>query len=236
MIRIPSVINKTIQRPNRPQLEEPYLIPDLAQYSDFWSQVYSRLRKASFGSPCSHDIDSVINDEYGYYGFRVHPVTKELRYFHAGISLDLDFGTEIRPIFPGVLEYSGYGAVNGHYVLLSHPEIQTEDGYVLHTMYCHLKKPLLKFNSYQKMLREISLSSYPIISVSLEQVLGTASVSGLSRASSPGIYLQISLRKFDQTPIVLNPMLLYADEEYKNTTAEIHNKDIICEPFLDNKK
>ena len=66
------------------------------------------------------------------------------------ISLDLKSGRNIYPVLPGILEYSGYGAVNGHYILLSHPQIQTEDGYILHSMYCHLKKPLVKFNSYQK--------------------------------------------------------------------------------------
>ncbi|MEZ4103386.1 MAG: hypothetical protein R3B55_02430 [Candidatus Paceibacterota bacterium] len=70
--------------------------------------------------------------------------------------------TPIKPILDGVLEYSGFGHVNGHYVFLSHPEIITEDGFKMYSLYMHLKQPLVKFNSYQKMLRQISFNHYQV--------------------------------------------------------------------------
>ena len=147
------------------------------------------------------------------------------------MSLDLKAGRKIHPVLPGVLEYSGYGAVNGYYVLLSHPHIQTEDGYVLHSMYCHLKKPLVKFNSYQKMLREISLGSYPTIEIDTKTILGLASTSGLSREHHPGLFLQLSFRKFDQTPIVIDPIRAYQTDTITNSTSDMLDQKSIEKLF-----
>jgi hypothetical protein len=139
-------------------------------------------------------------------------------------------------VLPGVFESYGYGAGNGQYVFLSHPQVQTEDGYTLHSMYCHLKKPLVKFNSYQKMLREISLRSYPIIPIEMQTILGVASTTGLSRDNHPGLYLQLSFRKFDQTPIVVDPMCVYHKAGYINQSADIVDPEIIKDLFQKNKK
>ena len=231
MIVLPALVGKTKPRPNKPDFEELYLIPD-TEHHMFWDSMYSTLRDLQIYSPVRENIQNFINPLYGYFGFRVHPVTREARYFNAGLSLDLSAGQEIYPVLPGILEYSGYGAVNGYYVLLSHPQIQTEDGYVLHTMYCHLKKPLIKFNSYQKMLREISLHSYPEVNVSKDTLLGLASTSGISREQYPGLYLQFSFRKFDQKPITINPFLLYFNHSPENDTANLVNQDLINELFL----
>jgi hypothetical protein len=111
--------------------------------------------------------------------------------------------------------------VNGYYVLLSHPDIVTEDGYVFHTMYCHLKKPFVKFNSYQKMLREISLGSHPIVLVDMDVCVGHASTSGVSREQYPGLYFECSFRKFDEIPIVIDPLQLYYVRPVRNKTADI---------------
>jgi murein DD-endopeptidase MepM/ murein hydrolase activator NlpD len=130
---------------------------------------------------------------------------------------------EVKPILKGILEYSGYGAVNGYYVLLSHPHIQTEDGYVLHTMYCHLKKPLVKFSSYQKMLREISLGSYPLVEISDETIIGYVGNSGLHPTEKNRLYLQCDFRKYDHKTIVIDPMKFYRRKDYVNSSA-----DMIC--------
>ena len=231
MIYLPSLKDKTRPRPHRPQFEQNYLIPNTEQHKDFWKSVYQFLRYMNFRSPVLRDIKRYINPQFGYFGFRVHPVTRESRYFHLGLSLDLKRDRNIYPLYPGILEYSGYGAVNGYYVLLSHPDIVTEDGYVFHTMYCHLKKPLVKFNSYQKMLREISLGSHPLIPIGIKTVLGTASTSGLSRSEYPGLYLQCSFRKFGETPIAIDPLRLYYVRAKKNPTANIIDPGIIAELF-----
>lgn len=231
MIVLPPLIDKTKPRPSRPDFEETYLVPDCESHTDFWNYVYGFIRELKLRSPVRRDIQKYINPLFGYFGFRVHPVTHMPRYFHVGTSLDLKSGRKIYPVLNGVLEYSGYGAVNGYYVLLSHPQIQTEDGYILHSMYCHLKKPLVKFNSYQKMLREISLRSYPIVPIETKQLLGVASTTGVSRDNHPGLYLQFSFRKFDKKPIVIDPMLTYHESTQENESANITDTKIIREFF-----
>lgn len=231
MIILPILVDKTRLRPHRPVFEEKYLIPDIQNYADFWQKTYSFLKSLNIHSPVRRDINKYINPLFGYFGYRVHPVTQEPGYFHTGVSLDLTSGRNIYPVLPGILEYSGYGAVNGYYVLLSHPQIQTEDGYILHSMYCHLKKPLVKFNSYQKMLREISLGSHPMVSIETQTLLGVASTTGLSRDNHPGLYLQFSFRKFDHTPIVIDPFRVYHDVGQTNDSADIFDTEIIKELF-----
>lgn len=228
MFILPKIERTTKARPNRPLYEQPYQIPDEI-HGELWDEVYTFLFALDILFPVPEKkIDKCVNEQYGYFGYRVHPVTKEAKYFHAGISLDLSHEDSVYPVRDGVLEYAGYGAANGYYILLSHPDIVTEDGYVFHTMYCHLKKPLVTFSSYQKMLREISLGSYPVVSVSTKTKLGTASVSGLSRDNHPGLYLQCSFRKMDKPPIVVDPYRIYTNKIRTNTTAEIVNpKDII---------
>lgn len=236
MIILPVLRDKTIPRPDRPLFEESYHIPDIVNHAKIWSEIYSVIRDLKIYSPVLRSIRQYINPLFGYFGFRVHPVTKEPKYFHTGISLDLKAGRKIYPVLSGILEYAGYGAVNGYYVLLSHPQIQTEDGYILHSMYCHLKKPLVKFNSYQKMLREISLGSHPIIEINSKTVLGLASTSGLSRDTYPGLYLQLSFRKFDCTPIVIDPTRAYYKVTRTNTTKDIVDTQIIDELFETSQK
>ena len=231
MIHLPSFLDKIQPRPDRPEFEEIYNIPNMELHGDFWKTIYKFLRGIEFRSPVLRDIKNYINPQFGYFGQRVHPVTHETNYFHTGLSLDLKRDRKIYPIHPGVLEYSGYGAVNGYYILLSHPDIVTEDGYVLHTMYCHLKKPLIKFNSYQKMLREISLGSHPIIPIDVKTVLGTAATSGVSREQHPGLYLECSFRQFGETPIAIDPFRLYYVRAKKNTTADVIDTEVIAELF-----
>ncbi|MCI5051325.1 MAG: hypothetical protein MRY57_03380 [Candidatus Pacebacteria bacterium] len=231
MILLPPIYNSSMPRPHRPNFEETYLVPDTEKYPEFWNKFYDYVTSLKFHSPVLRNIKNYINPLFGYFGYRVHPVTKEPRYFHTGVSLDLKSGRKIHAILPGILEYSGFGAINGHYVLISHPQIQTEDGYVLHSMYCHLKKPLVKFNSYQKMLREISLGSYPELPIETKAILGTASTSGLSRDHYPGLYLQLSFRKFGETPIVIDPLRAYFNEIIVNETANMLSQKSIERVF-----
>lgn len=208
MLRLASLKKITIPRPNTLLFEEKCYIPGETFKKD-WSKIYEQLRTLSLKSPIRKNFLDYMHKETGFFGFQTHPQTKKENYFHLGVSLSPPSNTKIFPILSGVLEYSGYGAVNGHYVLLSHPEIQTEDGYVLHSMYCHLKKPLVKFSSYQKMLREISLGSYPVIEIAEDTLLGTASFSGVASKDTPTLYLQLSFRKFGEDPIILDPALAF---------------------------
>ncbi len=216
MIIIPSLKAYTKVRPNRPPYEEASLVPDFLAYPDFWREVKKIFFALSLKPPLRGDFLKKINPETGFFGSRTHPVTGEPQYYHIGIEIDARAKQQVKPLLKGVLEYSGYHVTNGYYVLLSHPHIQTEDGYIFHTMYCHLKKPLVKFSSYQKMLREISLGTYPIIEIDTNTVLGLVGSSGNTVGDKPKLYLQCDFRKYGEQSIAVDPMNFYSSGVYTN--------------------
>ncbi len=220
MIVLPALLDFTKVRPNRPQFEGSYLVPDFKEHPKFWEKIHHFLYALSVKTPLSGDFLAKVNPFCGYFGNRIHPVTLEPQYYHLGIEAEARSKQQVKPILHGILEYSGYSPINGYYVLLSHPHIQTEDGYILHTMYCHLKKPLVKFSSYQKMLREISLGSHPILEITTDTVLGLVGSSGVTVGDKPKLYLQCDFRKFDHRPLVVDPMNFYSEDIHVN---ESHN-------------
>jgi murein DD-endopeptidase MepM/ murein hydrolase activator NlpD len=219
MNKLPELTQKVMARPGSSDFEPPYLVPDL-QHQDFWQKMYDTLHQQEFSSPVAGNIELYINTEVGFFGFRKHPTKLEHTYYHIGVQLEFQKVQEITPIAQGVLEYAGYGAINGHYVLLSHPDIQTEDGYVLHSMYCHLKKPQVGFSSYQKMLREISLGTYPIVPISSQEVLGISGSSGVVEDDKPKLYLQLDFRKYGEAPIVLDPLMVFNNKTEVNSLID----------------
>jgi murein DD-endopeptidase MepM/ murein hydrolase activator NlpD len=219
MIILPKISDKVVVRPGVHDFEVPYFIPDNKNYEAFWGHIYRELQELNFYSPVRDDIDQYINTDVGFFGLRTHPAGKKEPYYHIGVEMRFDDPFEVTPIASSVLEYSGYGAINGYYVLLSHPQIQTEDGYILHSMYCHLKKPQVSFSSYQKMLREISLGSYPIIPVKSQEILGTTGSSGVVKGDEPKLYLQLDFRKYGETPIALDPLPIFTGDVRENASA-----------------
>lgn len=219
MLVLPAIREYAEKRPDRPAFEDPVLIAgESEKMLPFWEGVYDQLRELSPQQPVKEgeSILSLISPEHGFFGFRTHPVTKEKKHFHLGIELAIGERKEIKPLFNGVLEYSGFGALSGNYVLLSHPNIQTEDGYVLHTLYCHMKRPLVKFSAHQKMLREISLGTYPIVPIEREKVIGLTGSSGKTAGTDPILYLQVDFRKFEHRPIVIDVLKLFEEKTYRN--------------------
>jgi hypothetical protein len=216
MIIIPSLKEYTKVRPRRPQYEKPSLVPDFPTYPDFWKEIKKIFFALSLNTPLRGDFLKKVNPIAGFFGSRVHPITGEPHYYHIGIEMDARAKQQVKPILKGVLEYSGYHIDNGYYVLLSHPHIQTEDGYIFHTMYCHLKKPLVKFSSYQKMLREISLGSHPIIEIDTNTVLGLVGSSGETIGDKPKLYLQCDFRKYGEQSIAVDPMNFYSSGVHIN--------------------
>ncbi len=222
MLVLPAIREYTEKRPDRPAFEDPVLIAGESDvFRPFWEEVYAQLQSLTPQHPLKEDrsILSLIPKEYGFYGFRTHPVTGEKQSFHLGIELAVGERREIYPIFGGVLEYSGFGALSGYYVLLSHPDIQTEDGYMLHTLYCHMKRPLVKFGAHQKMLREISLGTYPIVPIKKEQAIGLTGSSGRTVGTDPVLYLQADFRKFEHRPIVIDALKLFEEKTYRNNES-----------------
>lgn len=220
MIVLDSIANKVALRPGIHDYEIPYLIPDTTDGKEFWDHQYQQLQACNFISPVSGEVSEYIDPAVGYFGLRTHPLDDRRPYYHIGIELTFKTATKVTPLASGVLEHSGYGAINGHYILLSHPDIVTEDGYVLHTMYCHLKKPLITFTSYQKMLREISLGSYPIIPVTDQEVLGVTGNSGVVQGGNPKLYIQMDFRKYGEDPIVIDPFRVLAGVTKENTSLK----------------
>lgn len=221
MIVLPGLTDYIKPRPHRPKFEQLYLVPDFSNNLDFWNTMKHMLFALDLYSPLEKDVFEYVNPFCGFFGNRLHPVSKEPSYYHLGIELVTDAKSKVRPLLKGVLEYSGYSVVNGYYVLLSHPHIQTEDGYILHTMYCHLKKPLVKFSSYQKMLREISLGSHPIIEINRDTILGLVGSSGAAVGELPKLYLQCDFRKLDKKPIVIDPMNFFSEHVHVNESRKI---------------
>lgn len=220
MIVLPSLKDFTKKRPRRPEFEEASRVPDFLAYPDFWVDIKKTLLSLSVRPPLRGDMLSRINKEYGFFGSRKHPVTGKEHYYHIGVEIDARARQQVRPILHGILEYSGFSIENGYYVLLSHPQIQTEDGYILHSMYCHLKKPLVKFTAYQKMLREISLGTYPLIEISPDTVVGLVGSSGNTIGDKPKLYLQIDFRKYGEQVIALDPMNFYYKGVYTNNKED----------------
>ncbi len=221
MIVLPSLLEYSRPRPNRPEFEKNVFVPNFNDYSSFWDQIHNMMYALSANQPISGDLFKKIDLSFGFFGNRIHPVTLESHYYHLGIEIEARARQNVRPILNGVLEYSGYSVANGYYVLLSHPYIQTEDGYILHTTYCHLKKPMVKFSSYQKMLREISLGSYPIIEIVKDTILGLVGSSGDTIGDKPKLYLQCEFRKFDRRPIVIDPMFFYSEKIHTNESRHL---------------
>jgi len=215
MLKLPTLLKHTMPRPGSHEFEPSYLVPD-TKLSDFWSEVYHRIRHLHLESPVDGGLLKFIDHRYGYFGYRAHTSDPSRWYYHIGIELSFPKSHQIFPVRSGVLEYAGYGAINGYYVLLSHPEITTNDGYVLHTMYCHLKKPLVGFNSYQKMLREVSLGSYPLISIERETSLGNSGSSGVIGIGEFKLYMQFDFRKYGEVPIVIDPLPVLVGETREN--------------------
>ena len=219
MLVLPSMREYVQRRPDRPPFEDSVLIASQeGEGKEFWEKVYSYLRDLSPQQPVKREkhLLSLIHPEHGFFGFRTHPITKEKKHFHLGIEIPTKMREEIHPLFDGVLEYSGFGALSGYYVLLSHPDIQTEDGYILHTLYCHMKRPLVKFSAHQKMLREISLGTYPIVPIAKEKTIGLTGSTGKTAGTEPVLYFQADFRKFEHRPIVIDPLKLFEEKTYRN--------------------
>lgn len=217
---LPAIENYICKRPDSGVGRGAHYIPQESEQI-FWGEFFERLREATIFDNPVPDIVSSINPYFGFFGFRFHPNTKQSRYFHVGVSSTQMSKTLVLPVCDGVLEYSGFDVVNGFYVFLSHPHIQTEDGYVMHSLYMHLKKPLVKFSSYQKMLREISFNAYPKIMIERGTSIGEVGATGVVDGKHHHLHLQIEFRHPHKERIVMiDPLVLFGARSQKNLTAD----------------
>ncbi len=199
-------------------------------HGEFWNDFYALVQEHTlFDKPLLH-MEDKINPYFGYFGFRFHPNTKQSGYFHTGVSITEKPKKVVIPVCDGVLEYSGFDVINGFYVFLSHPHIETEDGYVMHSLYMHLKKPLVKFSSYQKMLREISFHSYPKILIERGTPIGEVGSTGVPDGKHHHLHLQIEFRHPQKKSVVIiDPLRLYGLRSHKNRSADFVSEEDFAE-------
>ncbi|MCD8528376.1 MAG: M23 family metallopeptidase [Candidatus Pacebacteria bacterium] len=180
----------------------------------------------TFHDPVKNFLEH-INPFFGYFGERIHPERKSPYAFHSGVDIAGKNKTSVYAMLPGILEYSGYGLVNGKYIMLSHPHIITQDGYVLHTLYIHLSHMRFAFSAYQKMLREISLHTYPRISVPAGAELGGMGKTGASSYPEEytHVHIQCELRNKEGHIVFLDPLRILTGKEYRNLTADTQHPE-----------
>lgn len=221
---LPSISAYIEKRPGKNGKKQNQYIPSSTDL-DFWEDFYENLKEHTvFDKPLPY-LEDKIDPYFGYFGFRFHPNSHEM-HFHTGVSITDKSKKPIVPVCDGVLEYSGFDIVNGFYVFLSHPHIQTEDGFVMHSLYMHLKKPSIKFSSYQKMLREISFHNYPKVLVERGIKIGEVGSTGIPDGKHNHLYLQIEFRHPETKKVVLiDPLRLYGIRTVKNRSASFKSVD-----------
>jgi len=191
---------------------------------DFWTHVFKYISDhEQFRHPL-RDSSAYVNDFFGHYGFRYHPVNHQSQYFHTGIDINAHHKHDVYPVCDGILEYAGYSLQNGNYVMMSHPHITTEDGFVMYSLYMHLKEVKVGFTRYQKMLREISMRSYPQIATLFDTLIGFVGDSGTPEGKHSHLHLQIEFRHKDGSIIAFDPARILDIENKKNISAEVHDR------------
>lgn len=217
---LPAILERVKSRPGADAGKDKHLVPD-EEYNEFWEAFYGALiSNFDFTFPVL-DSREKINPYFGCFGFRFHPIKLEPDYFHLGLDISDKSKTPVTPILDGILEYSGFGLVNGNYVFLSHPKVVTEDGFKLYSIYMHLKNTVVKFSSYQKMLRQISFNHYPSIEIKKTDVLGGMGSSGISEGVHVHLHLQLEFRDERGRIIVIDPARVLGLQKSVNLSENI---------------
>lgn len=220
---LPPIRGAFVERPgNGRRATQLQNIPD-PERSDVWIPIYEKLKEV-----LSHPIkrgNKEVDPYFGYFGYRWHPVIHSPGYFHVGIDIPNKMGTKVYPVAKGIFEYSGFTSINGKYILMTHPEIKTEDGFVLSSLYLHLKDAKIKFTTYQKMLREISKHTYPKIEVQSKKIIGEVGNSGDLRGMISHLHLQLEFRNQEGTIIVINSARALGLTHGENLSRVVANED-----------
>lgn len=222
---LPSVIEAVIPRPGTVAKKAQQFIPH-PDYAEFWEHWYQTFRRnVQIQSPVDGG-EALIDPLFGHFGLRYHPVAHKPGYFHAGLDLTVPPKTQVFPLLPGILEYAGFGVVNGNYVMMSHPEVATEDGFIFMTSVMHLKECLVGFTSYQKMLREISLRAYPLLPLGITTPIGKTGNSGMVHGYHSHVHIQCELRNTaTNTSILLDPAQLLGFAVRDNLSQDVATED-----------
>lgn len=237
MIRLPTMSDK-VQDHTAPYITRgDHFVPD-PKHSDFWDAIYEIIVQAELFQPPLRGMEKRINQYFGYFGMRAELSDRSKKTFHTGVDVEARKKTNVYAMADGVLEHAGYGVINGKYVMLSHPQITTEDGFTLRTLYMHLDSYKLKFSSYQKMLRQISLNAYPIINVKQKDIVGTVGKTGNSDYPNEftHVHIQAEFANKDGKTIHIDPLRLLSMSSHKNLTAEIQTEKQFTDIYVKNRK
>jgi murein DD-endopeptidase MepM/ murein hydrolase activator NlpD len=227
--KLPNMTNKFIPRPDNVK----HFIPDMDNENDYWDFFFSKIRNLF---PLKFPVlngENLIDKFTGNYGYRWHPVKQQPNYFHAGIDININAGTEVFAVAEGIFEYSGFHPVNGTYILLSHPQICTEDGFTLFSSYLHLSKYMVKFSIIHKIFRELGFRKITNKRIRKGQLIGLSGDTGNSVDVYPHLHLQLEFRK-EEKIIIINPCELFGIKSFNNITAEIKRKEDFKNLIIEN--
>lgn len=198
-----------------------HYIPDEDEFLLFWENFYAQLNSLAYLYPVQ-DSPLTINPYTGYFGLRWHPVKKQAKYFHAGIDIDIPKGTAVVCCFDGIFEYAGYGDVNGMYSMISHPSIQTIDGWVLNSLYLHLSLSKFHFPLIEKCLRKISFNHLPVKRIMRGDVIGFSGESGIAKGY-PHLHFQLEFRKGNES-VLMDPCRILNIVPRKNLSENVQDE------------
>lgn len=195
---------------------------------EFWDDFYLNATSSfELVAPIEH-VENMVNQFFGRFGYRWHPVAAIPRYFHIGTDVHVPVGTPIYAISDGLFEYSGYAPKNGNYIVLSHPQIATEDGYVLNSLYMHCDTIAHRFSFPQKVVRKF-ISTKPMWvnkRISKGTAVATVGSTGVEGGYSPHLHLQLDFVSPDRSRRVsVDPMRMLGFGPEPNLTAEIRDID-----------
>jgi murein DD-endopeptidase MepM/ murein hydrolase activator NlpD len=207
--------------------------------AEFWDAIYNMLAQSGFFiPPIRTNFDKKVNPYFGRFGARWNVAEFKKKSFHNGIDVEGRRKTKLHAMADGVLEHAGYGVINGKYIMLSHPQVTTEDGFVLHSLYMHLSDYSISFTSYQKMLRQISLNTYPVVHVEKDATLGSIGKTGVS--SYPDqfthAHIQIDFKDPEGRIIHIDPLRVLGVGHLKNLTADLGTEKQFFDVYLKNRK
>lgn len=217
---LPAIKKDIMPRPG--DLSGGFDVCSVPKEGDLWEEVYNHLRR-SLRSPIIAGTTDAIDPYFGYFGYRFHPVNLRPRYFHIGIDIMAEKNTAVYPVTQGVLEYAGFSALNGNYVLLSHPNIQTEDGYTLYSMYIHLETVNIRFTTIEKIIRELGGRRLTTKIITSDKSIGTVGATGNVRGLVPHLHLQLEFRDRERSIIAIDPARALGLSSGENLTKSLQS-------------
>ncbi len=232
---IPAIKEYTIARPGNLSGGFDVCFVPKPEEEVFWRNLYEVI-KGDVKSPLSRK-GIEIDPYFGYFGYRFHPVIMRPDYFHIGIDMMARKGEMVYPVANAVLEYSGSSTLNGNYILLQHPEIKTEDGFTLHSMYMHLNTFFIEFTLLEKVMRELGAKKLTTKKIFTDgKPIGEVGATGNVRGIVPHLHLQMEFRNRAGVIIAIDPGKALGFTPQENFTKTIKSKAEFMDFYQQHKK